>query len=208
MDPNTAQPSQSVNQKTPPINEPQFLSKHFSFTRILLILLITLISAFLFGTIGYFIGKYSSSQSSDIQYTFTKSQPIKPSPTFISITPSVSPSQTPAETSGLSGIDSSTPQDFATYITAFYKQKQASCDIEEISVDNSKIIRDSFAETQEGCGTGWIGFYAKVNGSWVEAFTAQGTPTCATVNKYFYTKELIPDCTVNPQISPIPNTNP
>jgi len=38
------------------INEPKFLSKHFNFTRVFLVLIVTLLSGAIFGTIGYIIG--------------------------------------------------------------------------------------------------------------------------------------------------------
>ncbi len=105
---------------------------------------------------------------------------------------------------------SSAPADFQTYIKGEYDKVYAGCAATgaDATFIISKVIRDQFAAVGQGCQTGAAAHYAKVNGQWQLAMVLQQEPNCADVNKYAFTKEILPECWDSTKNASIPNPNP
>ena len=98
---------------------------------------------------------------------------------------------------GLSGAST----DFQDFLKEKFDEKDAQCRSNgydaryPFSMRIIKIVRNEFASVGEGCGGGGANImYVKNNDVWQYAFGIQSTPSCVTVNKYLFTKEIIPQC--------------
>ncbi|HWB39596.1 MAG TPA: hypothetical protein VG604_05170 [Candidatus Saccharimonadales bacterium] len=74
-----------------------------------------------------------------------------------------------------------------------------------------KVVGNQFIslnEQQTDCQGGAETYYSKVGGAWQYDFIATQAPSCDLVNKYHYTKQIIPDCYPDGASAAIANTNP
>ncbi len=100
----------------------------------------------------------------------------------------------------------SAPADFQTFIKQQFDSDDAKCVEGEAMYSIGKVVRDTFADVGQGCHGGAEYYYKKINGQWTLVMSAQQGPECIEVNRYTFTKEIIPIC--NTANSSEPNQNP
>lgn len=110
--------------------------------------------------------------------------------------------QTPAPSGG---------QKLEDFLKSEYDRQNAECKKQhasaELAMGVTKVVRDTFAAVSLGCGEGGsTGYYARVNGQWQLAFKTDDTPSCSDVNKFSFSKEIVPECQTGGTESD--NTNP
>jgi hypothetical protein len=106
------------------------------------------------------------------------------------------------------------PKDFQSFLASGYKAAYDSCTKNNNGLDGEytlaivKVVRDTFAETDESCGDGFLTLYKKTGDVWAKVdISTQMNPTCTAVSKYAYTKEIISECSAADG-SLVKNTNP
>jgi hypothetical protein len=125
------------------------------------------------------------------QQNHTTNPAVSPIPHRIeaSMSPSPTPSPTPAT---MAVFGTTVPSDFGNFLNGVFETDKKTCSSETFS--GVQVVRNEFASVNESCGAGAVAFYAKVNSQWQYAFGTQNVPYCSDVNKYSFTKELVPQC--------------
>ena len=108
---------------------------------------------------------------------------------------------------------STAPADFQAFIAPYFSQQYAQCTkatdgTDEFGLSITEVVRDTFVQTGETCADGGSVYYEKINGTWTKTtLSGQSISSCSDVNKFAYTKVIIPTCAAaNDQA--VNNTNP
>lgn len=109
----------------------------------------------------------------------------------VKVSASVSP--TPTVASGVMTVFGETvPSDFGTYIQAVYAASK--CPTGASFTIDRPVVRDQFAAVDESCQAGAEAFYIRLDGQWTYVFGSQNLPDCSEIDKYAFTKQLVPQC--------------
>lgn len=109
------------------------------------------------------------------------------------------------------------PADFQPIILSQYQKVVDGCSNNPDAKTNGVTagmtvsqVLDSFIsinEQQIDCNGSAMFYYSKINGAWQFDFMASQTPGCNTVNKFSYTKLIIPQCYPDNSSDVIANMN-